>query len=259
MDLGGFIVARGVTHASQGEGKAIPQLHEKLPMHPVSLTTDTGYSAGELRQLLEDRGIKAYIPLRPIQENNVEGPGDFSYQDDRLVCPQGKELHGRGFNEKEQRYTYTARREDCQASDPERLPTAPIAAQVRVSNPVLPDGPVGQGKEPDQRISPREDQTPGHRGRNLRFPGPPGMGQNTAEGALESRLRRVHGALRPQCTEDGASARPWCGAARSSGARRCHHLLRRTCHGRWNRECRDHTALFDLAPLVGPLPRLALR
>ena len=71
VDLGGFIVARGVTHASQGEWKAIPQLLEKLPIHPVSLTMDTGYSAVELRQLLEDRGIKAYIPLRPIQENSV--------------------------------------------------------------------------------------------------------------------------------------------------------------------------------------------
>ena len=43
------------------------------------------------------------------------GPGGFVYQGDRLVCPQGKTLHQRGFNRKEQRYMYTARREDCQA------------------------------------------------------------------------------------------------------------------------------------------------
>ena len=115
VDLGGFIVARGVTHASQGEWKAIPQLLEQLPVHPVSLTMDTGYSAGELRQLLEDRGIKAYIPLRPIQKDSVVGPGGFIYHGDWLVCPQGKELHRHGFNQKEQRYMYTARREDCQA------------------------------------------------------------------------------------------------------------------------------------------------
>ena len=115
VDLGGFIVARGVTHASQGEWKAIPQLLEQLPIHPVSLTMDTGYSAGELRQLLEDRGIKAYIPLRPIQKDSVVGPGGFIYHGDWLVCPQGKELHRRGYNQKEQRYMYTARREDCQA------------------------------------------------------------------------------------------------------------------------------------------------
>ena len=76
---------------------------------------DTGYSAGELRQLLEDRGIKAYIPLRPIQQDSVVGPGGFIYHGDWLVCPQGKELHRRGFNQKEQRYMYTARQEDCQA------------------------------------------------------------------------------------------------------------------------------------------------
>ena len=46
VDLSEFIVARGVTHASGGEWKAIPQFLEKLPIHPVSLTMDTGYSAG---------------------------------------------------------------------------------------------------------------------------------------------------------------------------------------------------------------------
>lgn len=115
VDLGGFIVARGVTHASEGEWKAVPDLLEQLPIQPVSLTMDTGYSTGELRQILEDRGIKAYIPLRPIQEDTLVGPGGFVYQGDRLVCPKGKTLHQSGFNKKEQRYMYTARREDCQA------------------------------------------------------------------------------------------------------------------------------------------------
>ena len=115
VDLGGFIVARGVTHASQGEWKAVPRLLEQVPIHPVSLTMDTGYSTGELRQILEDRGTKAYIPLRPVQEDTLVGPGRFMYQGDRLICPRGKTLHRRGFNKKEQRYMYTARREDCQA------------------------------------------------------------------------------------------------------------------------------------------------
>ena len=114
VDLGGFIVARGVAHASQGEWKAVPGLLEQLPIHPESLTMDTGYSTGELRQILEDRGTKAYIPLRPVQEDTLVGPGGFVYQGDHLVCPQGKTLHQRGFNKKEQRYMYTARREDCQ-------------------------------------------------------------------------------------------------------------------------------------------------
>jgi len=62
------------------------------------------------------------------------------------------------------------------------LPTAPIAAQACVSNPVLSDDPVGQGKEPDQRMSPREDQTPDHRGRDLRFPGPVGWARTRLRG-----------------------------------------------------------------------------
>ncbi len=220
MDLGGFIVARGVTHASQGEWKAIPQLLEKLPIHPVSLTMDTGYSAGELRQLLEDRGIKAYIPLRPIQKDSVVGPGGFVYHGDWLVCPQGKELHRRGFNQKEQRYMYTARREDWQACPikDDCLPPRQKRRYVSLTR-YYPMTPLAREKEPNQRVSPRTGQTPDHRGRDLRFPGPSGMVQDTAAGAVESQLRRVHGVLRPQRTQDGAQARSRCQATSSTGAR----------------------------------------
>ena len=37
VDLGGFIVSRGVTHASEGEWKAVPDLLERLPLPPISL------------------------------------------------------------------------------------------------------------------------------------------------------------------------------------------------------------------------------
>ena len=73
VDLGGFIVSRGVTHASEGEWKAVPGLLEPLPIRPVSLTGDTGYNVGQLRQLLEERSITAYIPIHPIQETNHPG------------------------------------------------------------------------------------------------------------------------------------------------------------------------------------------
>ena len=127
VDLGGFILACGVTHASQGEWKAVPQLLEHLAIHPVSLAMDTGYSTGELRQLLEDRGIKAYIPLqpvqplRPVQEDTLVGSGGFIYQGRPPDLSEGQGAAstrvqpGRGFNQKEQRYTYTAWREDSQA------------------------------------------------------------------------------------------------------------------------------------------------
>ena len=42
VDLGGFIVSRGVTHASEGEWKAVPGLLERLPIIPVSLAGVAG-------------------------------------------------------------------------------------------------------------------------------------------------------------------------------------------------------------------------
>ena len=73
VDLGGFIVSRRVTHASEGEWKAVPGLLEPLPIRPVSLAGDTGYNVGQLRQLLEERSITAYSPIHPIQETNHPG------------------------------------------------------------------------------------------------------------------------------------------------------------------------------------------
>ena len=56
------ILARGVTHASQYEWKAVPRRFEPLPIQPVSLTINTGYSTGPLRQLLGDMGHKSRQP-----------------------------------------------------------------------------------------------------------------------------------------------------------------------------------------------------
>lgn len=46
VDLAGFILARGVAHASEREAKAVPDLLERLPLTPVFLAGDTGYSEG---------------------------------------------------------------------------------------------------------------------------------------------------------------------------------------------------------------------
>ncbi len=114
-DRGGFILARGITHASIGEWKAVPQLLERLPLQPVSLTGDTGYSAGKLRQLLEQRNITAYIPIHPIQESNIVSTRDFDYQGHHLVCPQSKILNRGRFHNRDGVYQYVARQKDCQA------------------------------------------------------------------------------------------------------------------------------------------------
>jgi len=49
VDLGGFILSRGVTHASERKAKAVAGLFEGLPLQPVSLAGDIGYSDGRLR------------------------------------------------------------------------------------------------------------------------------------------------------------------------------------------------------------------
>ena len=64
-------MSRGVIHASEGEWKAVPDLLERLPLPPSSLAGDTGYSVGQLRELLEDQDITAYI--RPCPSDPVLG------------------------------------------------------------------------------------------------------------------------------------------------------------------------------------------
>ena len=87
VDRGGFILSREVSHASKGEWKALPQLLEHLPLQPVSLAADTAYNAGRLRDLLERKGITAYIPIHPRQESNMVARGGFKYRGDDVVCP----------------------------------------------------------------------------------------------------------------------------------------------------------------------------
>ena len=113
VDLGGFIVARGVTHASEGEWKALPALLEKLPLRPVSLAVDTAYSVGQLRELLEEKGITAYIPIHPNQESSMVAKGDFIYRGDHLICPQGKVLRRSALQRRDRAYQYVAHQKDC--------------------------------------------------------------------------------------------------------------------------------------------------
>lgn len=114
VDRGGFILARGATHSSQAEWKVMPKLLEQLPIKPVSLAADTAYSAGQFRQMLEERGITAYIPIHPVQENALVSKGDFTYHGDHLVCRQGKVLHRSGWMKRDRAYQYVAHQRDCQ-------------------------------------------------------------------------------------------------------------------------------------------------
>ena len=115
VDLGGFILSRGVTHASEGEWKVLPALLEKLPLRPVSLAADTAYSVGQLRELFEEKGITAYIPIHPNQESSMVAKGDFVYRGDHLICPQGKVLRRSALQRRDRAYQYVAHQKDCQS------------------------------------------------------------------------------------------------------------------------------------------------
>ena len=92
VERGGFILSRGVTHTSEGEWKALPHLLEQLPVQPISLAADTAYNSGRLRDLLERKGITAYIPNHQIHESNLVARGGFEYRGNHSVCSQGKIL-----------------------------------------------------------------------------------------------------------------------------------------------------------------------
>ena len=47
-ESGGFIVARQVTHASEGEWKAVGGMLEQLPVTPETFTADTAYTASTI-------------------------------------------------------------------------------------------------------------------------------------------------------------------------------------------------------------------
>ena len=114
VDRGGFIVARATAHSSGAEWKALMPMLEEVPIQPASLTADTGYSAGQLRRSLEERGIKAYIPLHPNQNSGKVAQGEFVHHGDHLICSQGKVLRLGPFRNRFKSYKYQALQADCQ-------------------------------------------------------------------------------------------------------------------------------------------------
>ena len=153
VDLGGFILSRGVTHASEGEWKALPALLEKLSLRPVSLAADTACSVGQLRELFEEKGITAYIPIYPNQESSMVAKGDFIYRGDHLICPQGKVLRRSAF----------AKTGPCLSvrCSPKGLPILPgqspvpaTQSETKVRRPqhVSPTAASGAGTEKDPRV-----------------------------------------------------------------------------------------------------------
>ena len=178
VDLGGFIVSRGVTHASEGEWKAVPDLLERLPLPPISLAADTGYSVGQLRELFGGRRHHGVHP-HSSQTGHQHGgqrrlspsrrPPDLSPRQDTAqgYIPQtATGLHVRGASEGL-----------SGLPDQGNLPASWSKAAFLQCHHI----PLGLFKspvaEPDLCVPEGAVSKAGHRGRHLRFPRPAGMGE----------------------------------------------------------------------------------
>jgi transposase len=113
VDGGGFILARSVTHASEGDWKTIPKLLEVIPVKPESLTADSSYSVGELRRHLQDEEITGYIPIHPRHKSGIAVTQGFEYHEGYLICPEGKKLKRGTFYPQDNTFKYKASRKDC--------------------------------------------------------------------------------------------------------------------------------------------------
>jgi len=114
-DENGFIVARKASLGTEGEWHIIPELLRELPIAPQSLAADSTYSMGELRRHLRDQNITAYIPFSTKQKKGIDFRRDFDYQEEYLICPEGKKLKLRRFYPRNSVFRYGASQKDCQA------------------------------------------------------------------------------------------------------------------------------------------------
>ena len=80
VESGGFIVARKVAHASEGEWKAVSGMLERLPVKPETLAADTAYKRGKLETA---PGETWHICLHP----DTSEPGSEHGRKGRLRLP----------------------------------------------------------------------------------------------------------------------------------------------------------------------------
>ena len=208
-DRGGFILARGTTHASTGEWKAVPQLLERLPLQPVSLTGDTDYNAGELRQLLEHRNITAYIPIHPLQESNMVSTRGLRLPGPSSGVPAGQNPETRQLSQPGRRLSIRGPPEGLSGMPGQGgLPPSRTKTPVHRPDHVSPAAPESQGKEPDRRLSPGAERPPYRLRRHLCISGQTGLGQVPTARIVESRLRGIYGCSGPQRAQGRATVAP---------------------------------------------------
>lgn len=139
VDRSGFILARGRTPANVSDVAGALPLLDALPLHPRSLTADTGYRAGSFRHALQRRGITPYIPVAPTQDVT---PEDFTDHFDHFVCQQGALLLPMSGPDADQSVRYQAPVEACRPCplrascvSPSRVAKQLWASRYRVTYP----------------------------------------------------------------------------------------------------------------------------
>ena len=193
MDRGGFILSRGVTHASEGEWKALPQLLEHLPLPPISLAADTACNAGRLRRVLEERGITAYTPsiqarIQHGRERGFRVPGRPSC----LSPGQGAEA-GRLSPPDRQLPVRGATEGLPGLSGEGRVPATQSETPVPGADHLLPAAPPGPGKESDSSLPAGDEPASGGCRGNIRIIRPTGVGEIAAKGVGKTLTSRNRG------------------------------------------------------------------
>ena len=218
VDLGGFIVAREITHASEGEWKALPELLEKLPLKPVSLAAGTAYSVGQLRNSLREKASQPAYRSTPTKRaawlpRGTSSPGrpfDLSSRQGappQRVAKTGSRLSVRGPPEG---LPVLSRQSPMPATQPETK----VCGPQHVSPSIAP----GAGTEKDFGVPPGEKTAADNRRGDIRFIGSSGLGPVPVARVVEGGLRRIHGGSGPQRAEAGAHIEPRCRATGSGDA-----------------------------------------
>jgi len=98
-----------------GQLRRIPWVFKTKPQ---TLGTDKGYSGGEFIDALIKERIEPHIPILDYRSQNDRGiyPIEkfrFDKEQNRFICPEGKELKYWGIHKRSRQYVYRARKKDC--------------------------------------------------------------------------------------------------------------------------------------------------
>lgn len=113
-------VTPGNTHDAVPHTSRITYQIDKFGFETEAVCADAGYDSSEIYADMDERGIKTYIPRRPIGKANCNYTDEFDashfqYDDERdvYICPFGKELRFASYSKDKGAKRYRAKKTDC--------------------------------------------------------------------------------------------------------------------------------------------------